>query len=65
LLTKRLVRDLLPDLAEPRGWVQEKVEGVAVTAGGDVYIVTDNDGVDENTGETQFIRLGSRRRLGF
>ncbi len=65
LLSKRLVRDLLPDLAAPRGWIQEKVEGVAVAADGDVYIVTDNDGVDENTGETQFLRLGDRRRLGF
>jgi hypothetical protein len=65
LLSKRLARDLLPDLAEPRGWIQEKVEGVALAADGDVYIVTDNDGVDENTGETQFIRLGNRRRLAF
>jgi hypothetical protein len=64
-LGKRLVRDLLPDLAELRGWLQEKVEGVAVAADGHVYIVTDNDGVDENTGETQFIPLGHRRRLGF
>jgi hypothetical protein len=65
LLRKVLVRDLLPDLAAPRGWVQEKVEGVTLAADGDVYIVTDNDGVDENTGETQFIRLGNRRRFGF
>jgi uncharacterized protein YjiK len=65
LLTKKLVRDLLPDLAAPRGWIQEKVEGVAVAADGDVYIVTDNDGVDDNTGETQFIRLGHRATLGF
>jgi hypothetical protein len=65
LLAKTLARDLLPDLAGPRGAVQEKVEGVAVAADGDVYIVTDNDGVDDNTGETQFIRLGHRTRLGF
>jgi hypothetical protein len=64
-LAKTLARDLLPDLAAPRGWIQEKVEGVAVAADGDVYIVTDNDGVDENTGETQFIRLGNRAKLGF
>lgn len=59
------MRDLLPDLAEPRGWIQEKVEGMAVASDESVYIVTDNDGVDENTGETQLIRLGNRRRLGF
>jgi hypothetical protein len=64
LLSKRLVRDLLPDLAAPRGWLQEKVEGVAVALDGHVYIVTDNDGVDDNTGETQFIRLGHRESLG-
>jgi hypothetical protein len=64
-LTKRLVRDLVPDLARPNGWLQEKVEGVTVAADGSVYIVTDNDGVDGNTGETQFIRLGERRKLGF
>lgn len=62
-LTKRLARDLMPDLAKPRGWLQEKVEGVAIAADGDVYIVTDNDGVEDNTGETQFIRLGKRRAL--
>lgn len=65
VLTKALVRNLLPDLAAPRGWLQEKVEGVAVAADGHVYVVTDNDGVDENTGETQLIRLGARDRLGF
>ena len=64
-LTKMLARDLIPDLAAPQGWLQEKVEGVAVAADGSVYIVTDNDGVDENTGETQFIRLGKRHKLGF
>jgi hypothetical protein len=64
-VSKLLVRDLLPDLAAPRGWIQEKVEGVAVALDGNVYIVTDNDGVDENTGETQFIRLGHRGDLGF
>lgn len=60
VLRKTLVHDLLDDLAAPAGWVQEKVEGVAVAADGAVYVVTDNDGVDGNTGETQFIRLGRR-----
>jgi len=49
----------------PKGWLQEKVEGVAVAQDGSVFIVTDNDGVDGNTGETQFLRIGSRRQLGF
>jgi hypothetical protein len=64
-LSKKLARDLIPDLAEPNGWLQEKIEGVTVAADGDVYVVTDNDGVDGNTGETQFIRLGNRHKLGF
>lgn len=51
--------------AMPKGWLQEKVEGVAVAQDGSVFIVTDNDGVDGNTGETQFLRIGSRRQLGF
>lgn len=65
VLRKRLARDLIPDLAAPQGWLQEKVEGVGIGADDSVYIVTDNDGVDENTGETQFIRLGTRSELRF
>jgi hypothetical protein len=65
VLRKELARDLIPDLAAPRGWLQEKVEGVTVAADGNVYVVTDNDGVDGNTGETQFLRLGKRWQLGF
>lgn len=64
-LSKTLACDLIPDLAAPKGWLQEKVEGVTVAKDGGVYIVTDNDGVEDNTGETQFIRIGTRRKLGF
>ncbi|TPV97005.1 MAG: esterase-like activity of phytase family protein [Myxococcales bacterium FL481] len=42
----------------------EKVEGVAVTADSNVYIVNDNDGVDDNSGETQLIGLGDIFRRG-
>lgn len=58
LLTKTLVRDLLPALRATGGWTQEKIEGLAVAADGRAYAVTDNDGVDENTGETILLRLG-------
>ena len=37
------------------------LEGFAVAKDGMAYAVTDNDGVDEATGETQFFRLGSFR----
>lgn len=58
LLQKQLVADLLPALRATGGWTQEKVEGVGLAADRRVYVVTDNDGVDESTGETLFMRLG-------
>ncbi|MDD2893704.1 MAG: selenium-binding protein SBP56-related protein [Halothiobacillaceae bacterium] len=57
-VVKTLVRDLMADLKAPGGNVIEKVEGSAVLPNGDVYIVTDNDGVDGGNGETQLINLG-------
>nr|WP_222124912.1 esterase-like activity of phytase family protein [Variovorax boronicumulans] len=60
VLTKTLVRDLLPDLKAPGGNVVEKIEGLARLANGEWLIVNDNDGVDDgaNSGETLLIRLG-------
>lgn len=58
VVDKTLVHDLVPDLKSPNGVVLEKVEGLAVTSNGDAFIVTDNDGVDDSSGETQFLRLG-------
>lgn len=58
-ITKTLVRDLMSDLAAPGGLTYEKVEGSAIMANGDVYIINDNDGVDDNSGETQLINLGN------
>jgi hypothetical protein len=52
------LRDLIPDLEADNGLVLEKVEGLMVTANGDAFIVTDNDGVDDSSGETQLINLG-------
>jgi hypothetical protein len=60
LVAKTLVRDLVPDLkAATNGYVVDKVEGFAIDAGGDAYVATDNDGVDDSSGETLFLRLGS------
>lgn len=59
VLPKTLVRDLLPDLAATNGYVQEKVEGIAVAGNGNLYVVTDNDGVEDANGETVFLNLGS------
>lgn len=57
-LTKTLVRDLTSDLSAAGGLTPEKIEGAALTVNGNVWIVNDNDGVDDNSGETQLINLG-------
>jgi len=57
-ITKTLFRDLVPDLQKPGGLTYEKVEGLAVDYNGVVWIVNDNDGVDDNSGETQLLELG-------
>ncbi|MFF2087272.1 esterase-like activity of phytase family protein [Nocardia sp. NPDC058176] len=59
VLAKTQVRDLLPELRATNGWVQEKVEGLTVAGNGQLYAVTDNDGLDDATGETVFLRLGT------
>lgn len=59
VLAKTQVRDLLPELRATNGWVQEKVEGLTVAGNGELYAVTDNDGLDDATGETVFLRLGT------
>ena len=41
-----------------RELVIEKLEGLGILANGDVLIVTDNDGTDDSSGETQLIHLG-------
>lgn len=58
VVQKTLVRDLLGDLKAANGYVLDKVEGFAVDAEGQAFLVTDNDGVDDAAGETQFLRLG-------
>ena len=57
-VSKKLVKDLLPALQADHGWVQDKVEGLAIAGNGQTYAVTDNDAIDDATGETVFLRLG-------
>lgn len=60
VVEKTLVRDLLPDMkAATNGYVVDKVEGFTIDKVGDAYVVTDNDGVDNSSGETLFLRLGN------
>lgn len=57
-LDKGKVLDVLPKLRATNGWTQEKLEGFTVAKDGSMYAVTDNDGLDDATGETLFLRLG-------
>ncbi|WP_417670198.1 esterase-like activity of phytase family protein [Roseibium sp.] len=63
VVQKRLAMDILPVLASGKGWILDKPEGLAVTAGGKLILVTDNDGVDDAPGETQLFDLGPASRL--
>lgn len=55
---KELVRDLIPDLTANGGYVLDKVEGLAIAADGTAWVSTDNDGVDDHSGETMFFSIG-------
>ncbi|MEO0978486.1 MAG: esterase-like activity of phytase family protein [Pseudomonadota bacterium] len=63
VLKKRYAMDILPAMAEGKGWILDKPEGLAITADGELILVTDNDGVDDAPGETQLIKLGRVSRL--
>lgn len=63
ILPKRLAHDVLPDLRATNGWTQEKLEGLTVGGDGRVYAVTDNDALDDATGETVFLDLGTARQV--
>ncbi len=55
MVTKEEVHDFVPDLkAATNGYVVDKLEGFAFDAAGTAYAVTDNDGVDDSSGETLF-----------
>lgn len=58
VVKKTLVRDFMPDLQSLNGYVQDKIEGFTVDVKGVGYAVTDNDGVDDSSGETLFFSTG-------
>ncbi len=62
LVRKELVRDLIPDLKRWNGYVTDKVEGLAVDAAGEAFVASDNDGVDDSSGETFFWSIGKLSR---
>ena len=52
---KEEVHDFIPDLkAATNGYVLDKLEGFTFDKAGKAYAVTDNDGVDDSSGETLF-----------
>jgi len=61
LLTKTLFMDLVESgvLNKTNGQIIEKVEGLTVTVGGDIWINTDNDGVDDSSGESLLANVGT------
>jgi hypothetical protein len=59
VVTKEAVMDLIPALQSNNGYVVDKVEGLAIFADGSAWASTDNDGVDDSSGETFFWSLGN------
>lgn len=59
VVKKELVRDLLGDLTSTGGYVLDKVEGLAIFEDGTAFMSTDNDGVDDHSGETMFLNIGT------
>ncbi len=58
VVSKELVSDLIPALTSTGGYVLDKVEGMAIMPDGTAWISTDNDGVDDHSGETMFFSIG-------
>lgn len=58
LVRKELIRDLIPDLGQLNGYITDKVEGLAILPDGTAWVSTDNDGVDDSSGETMFFSIG-------
>lgn len=59
VVSREVVRDLIPDLTATGGYVLDKVEGLAIAEDGTAWISTDNDGVDDHSGETMFFTIGT------
>ncbi len=57
VVTKELAYDLIPDMLSTGGYVLDKVEGLSIDANGTAYVSTDNDGVDDHSGETMFFKV--------
>ncbi len=63
-VTKTFVRDLIPDILSTNGQILEKIEGLAVTKNGEIWINNDNDGVDDNSGEQLLKKVAKFGKIG-
>jgi len=59
VVSKELVRDFMPDLMSANGYALDKIESFAINADGNGFVITDNDGVDDSSGETMFWSIGA------
>ena len=59
LVKKQMVHDFIPDLKQGKGYVTDKIEGFAIDNNGEGFALTDNDGVDDSSGETLFFSIGT------
>jgi hypothetical protein len=57
VLAPEEVVDLLPYLTSTGGYILDKVEGLAIAEDGTMWVSTDNDGVDDHSGETMFFAI--------
>jgi hypothetical protein len=57
VVKKEEAADFLPALKAGNGYVMDKIEGFAFDADGKAFAVTDNDGVDDSSGETWFFTV--------
>lgn len=57
VVSKEEVADLMPYLSSAGGYVLDKVEGLAIMEDGTMWVSTDNDGVDDHSGETMFFTI--------
>ena len=57
VLEPELVVDLMPYLRGTGGYVLDKVEGLAIAPDGTMWVSTDNDGVDDHSGETMLFAI--------
>lgn len=63
VVEKSVAVDLLPEMLATKGWISDKPEGLALLANGELIAVTDNDGVEDATGETLLLRLGKPQMI--